>query len=887
MDSRDGRNTIPHPMEHFRIACQPQADPRATVRRGCMRATVLSPGIVRIEHDPASGFEDRPSQHFWHRMQPVPDFSASESGGRLVLRTGSMALDIPLGEVPRPDNTLVNLGPSAAGEWRPVDSSAASNLGGCLRTLDTVRGRWDYKKGQAVHPGPGLIARDGWSWVDDSGTLAFDAQGFLVPRRPGAADWYVFAYGSDYNAALRDYHAVAGAPPLLPRWALGLWWSKWEPFKQSDLERIVADFESHGVPLSVCVVDMDWHLPGWTGYTWNKEFFPDPRGFLEGLHRRGVHACLNLHPADGVHPHEEAHSRMAAHMGVDPASGRIPFDLTDRRFLEGYFRHLHHPLEEDGVDFWWMDWQQGTKTTLPGLDPLWYLNHLHARDLARDGKKRPFAFSRWGGWGSHRYPIGFSGDSSRTWETLGFEIELTAQSANSAFGWWSHDIAGFCDGFPDDELYVRWIQFGVLSPVFRFHNCGDPTLDYRPWTKNEKFRDPALAALRLRRSLVPYLYTAARRNHLGAPPPCLPMYYEWPNEESAYHCPGQYLFGPSLLAAPHDAPVDSETNLARKVVWLPAGDWFDFRDGTHFSGGRWIAVHGTLEEIPLFARGGHAVPLTVGKGLEWLVFPGAGNSEFYDDDGETMEHEAGASAMVTLSQECLGDREFRIRLAREGDARFGRGPFRLRLRGFADAVLDSATLEGGPAAAFQADGNDWVVDFPEAAMSNAVVCRFDRAPSRKPRWSATRFWRLLEGFRVNCHVIRQMRESKVNFAADIQRIAPYRHEFTESQFELLAGKALDCGLHWRKETDTRDFLVWWNPSKRPDFTVRFSRSVEWLKYREVFDRGDTDGQIHVIEHTDCQRGWTARVNFADLAFRQTGHDKTARPENEAPESRPW
>jgi len=865
-------------MNHFSLSCQSKPDESAVIHRGQLRVSVLAAGVVRIEHDADSQFEDRPSQHFWHRRQPVPPFTVEECAGHLRLLTKRLTLDLPLEEIPSPDNVLIRLQPSAEEIFRPVAACNASNLGGCLRTLDTVRGRWNYIKGETVQPTPGLMSRDGWAWVDDSKTLVFDAEGFLTPRRSGATDWYIFAYGSDYVTALRHYHAVAGAPPLLPRWALGIWWSKWEPFKQADLERIVDEFETHGVPLSVCVVDMDWHLPGWTGYTWNKDFFPDPRGFLESLHRRGVHACLNLHPADGVNPHEDAHPRMAEHMGVDPASGKIDFDITDQRFIEGYFRHLHHPLEEDGVDFWWMDWQQGTQTSMPGLDPLWYLNHLHARDLARDGNKRPLAFSRWGGWGSHRYPIGFSGDSSRTWDTLGFEIELTAQSANTAFGWWSHDIAGFCDGFPDDELYVRWVQFGVLSPIFRFHNCGDPTLDYRPWTKNEKFREPALAALRLRRALVPYLYTAARRNHIGAPPPCVPMYYQWPEEESAYHCPGQYLFGSSLLAAPHDAPADPETNFARKALWLPPGDWFNFRDGTHFPGGRWTVVHGSLDDLPLFTRGGHAIPLAIEEEIEWLVFPGDGDSEFYDDDGETMDHERSANAMVTLSQEWNGERELKIRFARDGDARFGRGPFRLRLRGFAGASLFSVTCNASSAIGFLADGEDWLVDLPETDDALTLICEFERKPSLKPRWSPERFWRLLEGFRVNCHVIRQMKESKEDFVADIQRIAPYRHEFTESQMELLVGEALDCGLHWRKETDTRDFLVWWNTAKRRDFTVRFSRSVEWLKYREIFDRGDTAGQIHVIEHTDCQRGWTARANFADLAFRQTGHDKTGRAE---------
>lgn len=838
---------------------------------------MLTPSIVRIEHDTSGQFEDRPSQHFWHRAQPVPEFTAADDNGDLVFATTRLCLRIPLAAAPKPHNVLICTDPGDETESRPVASCEPSNLGGCLRTLDTVRGRWDYKEGKAVHPSPGLMARDGWTWVDDSESLVFNADGFLAPRRPGTSDWYVFACGQDFAGALRDYHAVAGPPPLIPRWVLGLWWSKWEPYRQADLEKIVSDFESHGVPLSVCVVDMDWHLPGWTGYTWNKEFFPDPRGFLEGLHRRGVHACLNLHPASGIGPHEAAYEAMARHMGVDPATReRIAFDITDPRFIEGYFKHLHHPLEEDGVDFWWMDWQQGVKTAMPGLDPLWYLNHLHARDLARDGQKRPLAFSRWGGWGAHRYPIGFSGDSSRVWETLAFEIELTAQSANTGFGWWSHDIGGFCDGFPDDELYARWVQFGALSPVFRFHNCGDPTLDYRPWTKGEKFREAALDALRLRRALGPYLYTAAWRNSAGDPPPCLPMYYGWPEDESAYHCPGQYMFGPSLLAAPHDAPADKETNLARKVLWLPPGDWFDFRDGAHFEGGRWTAVHGTVGEIPLFARAGHAIPTQCDERVEWIVFPGTGSSRFYDDDGETLAYQEGACATVTLEQSWSDAKECRLRLSREGNERFGRGPFRLRLRGFAGATLQSVTAHSAAAPGFRADGEDWVIEDISLDGEIVLTCAFDREPARKPRWSSGRFWRVLENFHVNCHALRQMRESKLDFAANLQLMGPYRQEFTEAQMRLLAEEALGCGLHWRKESDTRDFLVWWNHARRTDFTVRFSRSVEWLKYLEIFDRGDTAGQLHVIEHKQAQRGWLARVNFADLAFFETGNDKTGR-----------
>src|SRR5690606_38419751 len=135
----------------------------------------------------------------------------------------------------------------------------------------------------------------------------------------------------------------------------------------------------------------------------------------------GLKTALNLHPAEGVHPHEEAYPAMALALGQDPAVGKpIQFNIADRAFTAAYFRYLHHPLEDQGIDFWWMDWQQGTQSATAGLDPLFWLNHLHYFDLGRDPQKRPFIFSRWPGLGGHRYPIGFSGDTIVSWESLDF-----------------------------------------------------------------------------------------------------------------------------------------------------------------------------------------------------------------------------------------------------------------------------------------------------------------------------------------------------------------------------------------------------------------------------------------------------------------------------------
>ena len=524
------------------------------------------------------------------------------------------------------------------------------NLRGTARTLDNCDGDWQMAENRRLRLQPGVLSRAGWTVVDDTASLVLSPEGLPVPRQAAAGyrDLYFLGYGARYQQCLRDYFRLTGFPPLLPKWALGLWWSRWEKYTDDDLRGIVASFAAHGLPLSVLVIDMDWHLVenpytnGWTGFSWNPAFFRDPPEFFQWLHGQDIHACLNLHPADGVQPHETRYAAMAAHMGIDPASMQpIPFDIADPRFIAGYFQQMLHPLEADGVDFWWMDWQQQAHTRVAGLDPLWALNHLHAGDLARDGRKRPLVFSRWGDRGAHRYPIGFSGDSYRTWATLAFEVYFTATAANDGFGWWSHDLGGFARGGHDDELYLRWVQFGCLSPIFRLHNCGDPTLDYRPWSKSAPIADAAMAAMALRRRLLPYLYTAAWKHHGGGPALCAPLYHYHLQAEEAYLCPQAYYFGASLIAAPYTQPADDSTRLSRQTLWLPEGEWFDFQSGQSYTGGRFLSVYGDFAHMPLFATAGAIIPLAgeTAEEIEFLSFPGeSGTGELYDDDGASMAY---------------------------------------------------------------------------------------------------------------------------------------------------------------------------------------------------------------------------------------------------------
>jgi alpha-glucosidase (family GH31 glycosyl hydrolase) len=652
----------------------PQPDPEAVVMVPNLRVTVLTPKLLRIEYSPDDQFEDRPSQAFWYRDHAVPEFTQKiiqiKKGRKkteiLQITTQDLILEYSLQQTLSPETLSIHIN-KIDHTWRFGDLDQG-NLKGTFRTLDETSGKVSLEKG--------LLSKDGWVVVDDSNSLVFNDQGWLEPRNASkdTLDFYFFGYGHEYQECLRDYRTLTGEVPLLPRWVLGNWWSRYWDYAQEDIVNLIEEFQNHQVPLSVFILDMDWHITntgnqssGWTGYTWNKELFPDPKALIDHIHQAGLKTALNLHPAAGIHPHEEQYKDFAQFMDLDPAAKRpIPFDLADPKFTQAYFEILHHPQEEAGVDFWWIDWQQGDFTSLPGLDPLWWLNHLHFFDLARPPKKtnpgkptqRSFIFSRWGGLGNHRYPIGFSGDTIVAWESLAYQPYFTATAANVCYGWWSHDIGGHMSGIEDPELYTRWVQFGVFSPILRLHSTKNRFHERRPYAYNAEISRITTQALQLRHAFIPYLYTMAWQDHKEGLTPFRSIYHLAPESEPAYHNPDEYTFGSELVAAPFTTPMDQDTRLSRKQVWLPEGDWFNFFSGEHLSGGT-HSIYGRMQDIPVFAKAGAIIPLaplpTWGgidnpSHLRIHVFPGANNQfDLYEDDGHSTAYREGEYAITPFT----------------------------------------------------------------------------------------------------------------------------------------------------------------------------------------------------------------------------------------------
>lgn len=576
---------------------------------GNARFSCLADGMIRMEYDENHRFEDRPTLAFLYRDRRSAFSSVSVDGKSLRLKTPR--IDLTFTDDGKPfnaDNLHVSFAMDGGrGEWTP-GMDAGGNLRGTTRTLDGISG--------ATSLSEGLLSRDGWAVVDQSNAVALeprDGQLWVTARNNnGALDWVLFAYGHDYKTALADFANVTGKVPMPPRYAFGSWWSRYWAYSADELRTLVSDFDSHDVPLDVLVIDMDWHLKGWTGYTWNPEYFPEPDEFLKEMHERGLKVTLNLHPADGVGKHEKQFGAMCKALGLDPEkTDRIPFDCTDPNFVDAYFKILHHPMEKKGIDFWWMDWQQGTSTKVPGLDPLPWINYLHWNDMAgrtRETGRRPLIFSRWGGLGNHRYQIGFSGDTHNNWPSLAFQPYFTATAGNVAFGYWSHDIGGHMPGKVPPELYARWIQFGAFSPILRTHTTKNPEAERRIWKFPPEVFNAARKAFQLRYHLLPYIYTTSRECYDTCLPMCRPLYYEWPNEPQAYDSKGSYLFGDALYVAPVTKPADPKSGLAVVNLWLPPGRWRNGFTGQVFEGPTTTMLTVPLDEIPVFVREGYGIP---------------------------------------------------------------------------------------------------------------------------------------------------------------------------------------------------------------------------------------------------------------------------------------
>ncbi|WPQ65547.1 glycoside hydrolase family 31 protein [Chitinophaga sancti] len=638
----------------------PVANPASQVTIGSARFTILTPSLIRMEWNEKAAFEDKASLVFINRNLPVTPFQKKDAGEFLEIKTTQLTLRYKknAGKFSKDNLKITFTLNGRKVDWVPGLKDSL-NLKGTTRTLDQTDGDAKLEDG--------LLSKSGWTLIDDSNQLLFDGDkdwNWATTRKEGdKQDWYFFGYGHEYKKALYDYTRVAGKIPMPPKYAFGYWWSRYWTYSDTELRGLLNDFTTYNIPIDVLIIDMDWHYTwglnkdwkrdmmgeptGWTGYTWNKNLFPEPEEFLTWAHHRGVKTALNLHPASGIAPMEAQYNSFAKAYDFDTTGKKnIPFKIEDKKWAQIYFDSVLHPIEKQGIDFWWLDWQQWLENrNLIGLSNTWWLNYTFFTDKQREGG-RPLLFHRWGGLGNHRYQIGFSGDSRSTWASLAYQPYFTATASNVGYGYWSHDIGGHVADNPDPELYLRWIQFGTFSPIFRTHCSKSAFNERRIWKFPEHYK-MMLKAYELRYALNPYIYTASHEAFDSGVSICRPMYYDYPESPEAYTAKEQYLFGDDMIVAPITAKADSITHLAGKKVWLPAGQWFDYFSGGLTTGNKFVENKYTLDQVPVFIKAGSIIPMygnikNLQKQSDTLILTvipgGSGATKLYEDDGNSEEY---------------------------------------------------------------------------------------------------------------------------------------------------------------------------------------------------------------------------------------------------------
>ena len=359
---------------------------------------------------------------------------------------------------------------------------------------------------------------------------------------------------------------------------------------------------------------------------------------------------------------------MARAMGIDPSSRQyVPFNIVDKKFTENYFQRLLHPMERDGVDFWWLDWQQWSTTSIPGVNPTFYLNYVHYTDMERQRSNRPLIYHRWGGLGNHRFQIGFSGDTKISWESLAFQPYFTATAANVGFGYWGNDVGGFFGDPNTPEQFTRWFQFGVFSPILKTHATGRNFAILRKlWDYPAKTFLHLRKLVHLRYALFPYIYSAAREAFDTGISICRPLYYDFSTHEESYVFRNEYMFGNDMIVHPVTRPMGGDSLFVVQRTWLPPGLWYEWSSGSLLTGGRIVDRPFGIRGIPVYVRQGAIVPMLpevshVGDthldSLLLVIYPGSnGQTTLYDDEGNNNNYVTGKCTRTDVRFERRGGR---------------------------------------------------------------------------------------------------------------------------------------------------------------------------------------------------------------------------------------
>jgi len=602
------------------------------------RFTVLSERLIRLEYNINGEFLDEPTEFALYRNFEPCDFKKQENSTLLEITTKYFKLTYSKNNPF--EGTKVN--PTINLKVELLKTNSVWYFGHPeIRNFKAPSG--SLEDGDLKEHG--LYSADGMSSFNDR-TLIFNEDGTVKDRNNDSIDVYLFMYNNDYEKALIDYYNLTGFPALIPRFALGNWWSRNEAYNDEELKELIDTFEKKEIPLSILLLDKDWHKRKTigkthmkTGFTFNSEYFKNPTAMLGYLHSKNIHLGLNINPLEGLTDVDNYYNEALKFLEKDKF-GIIPFNAFDPKFVDVYLKLFIHPLDNIGIDFFWLDAYDEKKIVELSL-----LKHYQFYDISRDYKRRSIVLAPDTKIAPHRYPVLYSGKTTVSWNTLKKVPFYNASAFNNGVSFWAHDIGGYFKGSEDSELYTRFVQLGTFSPILKFGVEQGKYYKREPWRWDIKTYTIVKDYLALRHKLIPYIYSEAYKYHKFGKALIKPVYFTNPEFYDDVLYRNEYYFGGELLVCPITSKKDYVMNRVVHNFHMPDGMWYDFVTGKKFPGGKNYISFFKDEDYPVFARSGAIIPMgtnetlndtTPPNNMEIHIFPGQNNTyTLFEDDGQS------------------------------------------------------------------------------------------------------------------------------------------------------------------------------------------------------------------------------------------------------------
>lgn len=714
--------------DNFKLKINPIANNKNIIKGDRYRITILSERLIRFEYNESGVFEDLPTEFAWNRNFHEVKFDVKQDSRFLEITTSYFKISYTKekkfrGSKLSPESNLKVEVLNSNSVWY-YGHPEVKNYGSPFTEINNEEGKIKFAKS--------LYSLDGFASFDDSNSKVIEEDGTIRDRKEKEIDIYVFAYLKDFSKALKDYFNLTGYPALIPRYALGNWWSRDLEYNDSSLKKLIDTFERKNIPLSILLLDNDWHNRvdnTEAGFTFNKKLFATPYEMISYVHNKGIRLGLSVNPTDGFYPNDEFYNQAIKYLQKDN-NGVIPFNVLSPRFIDVYLKLYIHPLDALEVDFYWI--KNGSKTTSTELN---MLKHYHMYDMMRNYKRRPMILANGTSLAAHRYPVLYAGKTTVGWDALALMPFYNLNATNIGVSFWSHNIGGYYKGIEDNELYIRFVQLGTFSPILKFGSDGGKYYKREPWRWGIKTYTIVKDYLTLRHQLIPYLYSEAYKYHKYGDPMLIPLYYKYPEMYDDDRYAKEYYFGSELFISPITKKKDYTMNRSIHKMYIPEGMWYDFVTGKKFPGGKDYVGFFKDQDYPVFAKAGAIIPMAINEKIndtnppqtmEIQIFPGRSNSyNIYEDDGTTDLYLKDFYLLTNIEYNYSVSDYKLVMKSVEGKA--GIVPenrhYKFRFRNTKEPSNISVTFNGTPIRFMTyIDLNDFVVEIPEVkSIGNLTI----------------------------------------------------------------------------------------------------------------------------------------------------------------------